>query len=80
MSALFPRSWSDQAHEQALEPCCPRCEAPLALHQPDPHLPHRLLAVCGSCTAWYVADAEGVLLTPIPMADERRPGRLRRFR
>ena len=80
MSAVFPVSWSDGTREEILEPRCPRCEAPLALHQPDPQAPHRLLAVCGSCTAWYVSDAQGVLLTPIPVADEPRPGRLRRCR
>jgi hypothetical protein len=80
MSAVFPCAWSDETREETLEPCCPRCEAPLALHQPDPQRPHRLLAVCGSCTAWYVSDAQGLLLTPISVDDDPRPGRLRRVR
>jgi hypothetical protein len=80
MSAVFPCSWSDRTRVEVLEPCCPRCEAPLALHQPDSQVPHRLLAVCESCTAWYISDARGVLLTPIPVAYEPRPVRLRRLR
>jgi hypothetical protein len=75
MSAVFPCSWSDQAGAEAVAPCCPRCEAPLALHQPDPQLPDRLLAVCEECTAWYVSDPSGILLAPIPAEDGPGPRR-----
>jgi hypothetical protein len=77
MSAVFPCSWSDPAHEEVVEPCCPVCAAPLVLHQPDAQLPHRLLAVCEECKAWYVSDPHGMLLTSIRLEDERRPRGLR---
>jgi hypothetical protein len=80
MSAVFPCPWSERTREDVVEPRCPGCEAPLALHQPDPRLPHRLLAVCESCTAWYVSDADGLLLTPISAGDGLRVRRTRPLR
>ena len=34
-------------------PCCPRCEEPLNLHQPDESSPGQLLATCDQCLGWY---------------------------
>jgi hypothetical protein len=73
MSVVFSCFGSDRTREQVVEPCCDRCEAPLTLHQPDPQLPDRLLAVCEECKAWYLSDSFGLVLTPIPIEDERRP-------
>jgi hypothetical protein len=39
--------------------CCPRCEASLTVHQPDPMLADRLLATCDDCKAWYLTDEHG---------------------
>lgn len=75
MSAVFPCFGSDSTHVESVAPRCPNCGAPLVLHQPDAGLPHRLLAVCESCTAWYVSDACGLLLTPIAVEGRRRPAR-----
>ncbi len=75
MSAKFPRFGSDRSREEIRGPCCLRCGDSLALHQPDPQLPHRLLAVCEDCKAWYLTDAFGLSLTPIPVEVERRPCR-----
>ena len=72
MSAVFPCSWGDRTREEVVVPCCPDCEAELFLHQPDPQLPDRLLAVCEDCKAWFLSDAQGILLTPIPVEDRRR--------
>jgi hypothetical protein len=35
---------------------CPRCGAPLDLHQPDPERPERLLGTCARCGAWFLLD------------------------
>ena len=34
-------------------PCCPHCEEPLNLHQPDESSPGQLLATCDQCLGWY---------------------------
>jgi hypothetical protein len=77
MSAVFPCSWGDRTREEIVASSCPDCESPLVLHQPDPELPHRLLGVCEACKAWYISDAEGLLLTRItvPKGDRSRRGR-----
>jgi hypothetical protein len=65
VSAVF--AWQDR-HEfdvPILSICCPACESSLTLHQPDPELPDRLLAVCEECRAWYLATSEGSSLTKI---------------
>src|SRR4051812_37209601 len=47
--------------------CCLHCASPLALHQPDPDFPERLLGVCEKCKHWFLIDllsnvSEGVLV------------------
>jgi hypothetical protein len=34
-------------------PCCPECNLPLGLHQPDESAPEDLLATCDGCSRWY---------------------------
>jgi hypothetical protein len=75
MSAIFPCFESDRTREEIVEPACLQCGASLVMHQPDPQLPHRLLAVCEVCKEWYVSDPYGLLMTPIPVEGERRPRR-----
>jgi uncharacterized protein YbaR (Trm112 family) len=61
----------DRSHEAILSLCCPYCECPLTLHQPDAELPERLLATCDNCKSWYVTDAQGIKLIPVSdLADE----------
>jgi hypothetical protein len=53
--------------------CCPECEVPLDLHQPDDNEPTQLLGVCGSCNKWYFlveieSDWNGALLFELPSA------------
>jgi hypothetical protein len=49
--------------------CCPACGSEAALHQPDPHLPDRLIMTCG-CGAWTVLirlpDGTGSLALSLP--------------
>ena len=35
---------------------CPRCACLMTLHQPDPELSERLLAVCEYCKSWYLTN------------------------
>jgi hypothetical protein len=35
---------------------CPACDGQLAFHQPDTRQPHRLLAICDDCDAWFLID------------------------
>jgi hypothetical protein len=47
--------------------CCLHCCSPLALHQPDPDSPDRLLGVCEHCRHWFLIDllageSEGVMV------------------
>jgi uncharacterized protein YbaR (Trm112 family) len=66
MSAIF--TWQDyeQADTGMLTICCPRCENELTLHQPDEELADRLLATCEDCKSWFLTDAGGSVLIPIP--------------
>src|SRR5256885_13296563 len=52
---------------KAVRACCLHCSSPLALHQPDPESPERLLGVCEQCKHWFLIDllpnlSEGVLV------------------
>lgn len=44
--------------EQLANMSCPRCQAWLDIHQPSITSPHRLLATCTQCDAWYYLEAE----------------------
>ncbi len=37
---------------------CQRCGSDLALHQPDPQMPERILGTCGDCKSWFLLDGE----------------------
>lgn len=37
---------------------CARCEALLEVHQPSIQSPHRLLATCTLCDAWYYLETD----------------------
>lgn len=45
---------------------CPECATPLAIHQPDPGLPDRLLGTCPSCRTWSLLDGDGGLVAILP--------------
>src|SRR4051794_27134205 len=52
---------------RAVSACCLHCSSPLALHQPDPDSPERLLGVCEQCKHWFLIDlrseqSEGVMV------------------
>jgi hypothetical protein len=52
---------------RAVRACCLHCSSPLALHQPDPDSPERLLGVCERCKHWFLIDlppkqSEGVMV------------------
>jgi hypothetical protein len=71
MSTINSRLPSEQPFPESLERCCPRCKCNLALHQPDPHIPERLLATCGECSWWFLMNSDGTVLMPIPpLAEE----------
>jgi hypothetical protein len=44
---------------------CPQCGHALALHQPDPELPDRLLGTCEECKSWYLTNPRGTTLSPV---------------
>jgi uncharacterized protein YbaR (Trm112 family) len=72
MSAIFAWQNFEHADTDMLTICCPRCENPLTLHQPDEELADRLLATCEDCKSWFLTDAEGSILLPIPeLLDDR---------
>jgi hypothetical protein len=53
--------------------CCPECEIPLDLHQPDDNEPTQLLGICAPCGKWYfLVEIEsgwnGALLFELPSA------------
>ena len=66
MSTVFRWSPTDQFAPSVLAISCPSCEADLTLHQPDPELADRLLAICEECKSWFLANSEGVVLTRVP--------------
>jgi hypothetical protein len=41
---------------------CPRCACLMTLHQPDPELTDRLLAVCEYCKSWYLTNPTETML------------------
>jgi hypothetical protein len=59
-------------HDPSAMARCPRCQAPLALHQPDAELPGRLLGACEACKAWALIDVEAGLMLLLPDAGDLR--------
>lgn len=53
---------------------CPRCSAPLVLHQPDEQLPERLLGTCADCHAWFLIDAAREIIIRLPDQEQLRDG------
>jgi hypothetical protein len=54
--------------------CCPDCEFPLELHQPDLGQPMQLLGTCGSCSKWFFIvdldfDGTETVLLELPSAE-----------
>jgi uncharacterized protein YbaR (Trm112 family) len=54
--------------------CCPDCQFPLDLHQPDLEQPMQLLGICESCCKWFFivgVDDEGneTVLLELPSAE-----------
>ena len=57
--------------------CCPDCQVPLDLHQPDQDEPTQLLGTCCCCSKWFFVvelDSEwnGTLLLELPTAETIR--------
>jgi hypothetical protein len=50
---------------------CPACESMLEFQQPDTRRPHRLLAICHACDAWFLFDLESDLIVHLPTFDSR---------
>jgi hypothetical protein len=68
MLDLYAAQDSDHSNESIQLFICQNCKFPLALHQPDPQLPDRLLATCDECKSWYVRESAGAKLLPIVLA------------
>ncbi|WP_435018222.1 hypothetical protein TA3x_000173 [Tundrisphaera sp. TA3] len=52
---------------------CPACRLRLALHQPDPNWPTRLLGTCAGCRTWVIIDhlpGQGRVLNSVPPPGE----------
>lgn len=52
-------------------PCCPTCHEHLDLHQPDETRPAQLMAICLSCSKWYLwldeeVEGMGIVLVELP--------------
>ena len=63
-------SWTDSR-------CCPNCQVPLNLHQPDEEQPSQLLGTCDCCSRWFFLvesemDWDGTLLFELPSAETIR--------
>jgi hypothetical protein len=77
-SGPIPISFEMTTHAVSMSPevcslCCPECEIPLDLHQPDDNEPTQLLGICGSCCKWYFlveieSDWNDALLFELPSA------------
>ena len=57
--------------------CCPDCQVPLDLHQPDLGQPMLLLGTCGCCSRWFFAvdldlDGNETVLLELPSAEAIR--------
>jgi len=57
--------------------CCPDCQVPLNLHQPDQDQPSQLLGTCDGCSKWFFLveieqDWNGTLLFELPCAETIR--------
>jgi hypothetical protein len=48
---------------------CPACEEALSFHQPDTRQPHRLLAICDTCDAWFLIDLDIAQILHLPDAE-----------
>ena len=73
MSSVFCWQESESHGSQQLTFACPNCECSLALYQPDPDLPHRLLATCNECKSWYLANPRGLASAAFPaLLDHRK--------
>jgi hypothetical protein len=48
---------------------CPACQCEIAMHQPDPTLPERLLVTCAMCKAWFLIDGMGHWHCAVPAVD-----------
>jgi len=64
--AVSTNSWANSL-------CCPDCQVPLNLHQPDEEQPSQLLGTCDCCSRWFFLvetelDWEGTLLFELPSA------------
>jgi hypothetical protein len=71
MSFGFDSQGYDQSESEMLSVCCPQCDMPLTLHQPDEELVDRLLATCEACKSWFLANADASVLTPISKESDR---------
>src|ERR1035438_7166493 len=61
----------------AISLCCPDCQVPLDLHQPDQDEPMQLLGTCGCCSRWFFvveldSDWDETLLLELPSAETIR--------
>jgi uncharacterized protein YbaR (Trm112 family) len=65
-------AWQDfeQSESDILIVCCPSCQSPLTLHQPDEELADRLLAICEDCKSWFLTNGVASVLTLIPEASD----------
>jgi hypothetical protein len=66
MSTIFAWQSNEHVDSDMLTICCPKCENPLTLHQPDEELADRLLATCEDCKSWFLTDAAGSSLLALP--------------
>jgi hypothetical protein len=65
--AITTNSWSNSF-------CCPNCQVPLNLHQPDEEQPSQLLGTCDCCSRWFFLvesemNGDGTLLFELPSAE-----------
>jgi hypothetical protein len=77
-SGPIPMSFDLMTHAVSMSPnvgslCCPECEIPLDLHQPDDDEPTQLMGICGACGKWFfLVEIEsgwnGALLFELPSA------------
>ncbi len=72
---LVARAVSTQSRANSL--CCPTCQIPLNLSQPDEEQPSQLLGTCECCSRWFFLveselDWEGMLLFELPSAETVR--------
>jgi hypothetical protein len=66
MDTIDSRWGREPAEPVPRDALCPRCNSPMAIHQPDPELVDRYLATCDECRLWVVRNSKEDVIVLLP--------------